>query len=85
MGTIAAHNAGSDPEELRRWIQQVRVLAPDKPFGVNFTILPSMGTPPPYEAYAQASADHQSLHPSLQRTRDLPACLTVCLTVCLTA
>lgn len=53
LGTIAAHNVGSDPEVLREWIREVRRRAPGKPFGVNFTILPSMGKPPPYEAYAK--------------------------------
>ena len=53
LGTIAAHNAGPDPENLRAWIRKVRELAPGKPFGVNFTILPSMGTPPPYDKYAR--------------------------------
>jgi len=51
LGTIAAHNAGT-PENLRRWIARVRTLAPGRAFGVNFTILPSMGEPP-YDAYAQ--------------------------------
>lgn len=51
LGVIAAHNAGS-PANLVQWIARVRALAPGKPFGVNFTILPAMGAPPPYDAYA---------------------------------
>lgn len=51
LGTIAAHNAGS-PENLRAWIEKVRTLAPGKPFGVNFTILPTVGKPPPFDEYA---------------------------------
>jgi hypothetical protein len=51
LGVIAAHNAGT-PANLVQWIQQVRALAPGKPFGVNFTILPAMGEPPPYDEYA---------------------------------
>jgi len=54
LGTFAAHNAGS-PANLRAWVATVRALAPGKPFGVNFTILPSMGEPPPYDEYAQVS------------------------------
>ena len=51
LGVIAAHNAGT-PANLHAWIGRVRALAPGKPFGVNFTILPAMGAPPPYDAYA---------------------------------
>ena len=47
LGLFAAHNAGS-PEGCREWIRRVRQLT-DKPFGVNLTILPSIGAPPPYE------------------------------------
>ena len=50
LGIIAIHNAGS-PEEGRKWIRRLRTLT-SKPFGVNLTILPSMGTPPPYDEYA---------------------------------
>ena len=46
LGIIAIHNAGS-PEEGRKWIRRLKTLT-DKPFGVNLTILPSMGAPPPY-------------------------------------
>lgn len=46
LGTVAAHNAGS-PSNLRAWIEEIRELAPGMPFGVNFTILPTVGTPPP--------------------------------------
>jgi nitronate monooxygenase len=52
LGTFAAHNAGT-PADLRAWIGRVRTLAPGKPFGVNFTILPTLGNPPPYDEYAQ--------------------------------
>jgi len=51
LGTFAIHNAGS-PEGGRQWIRRTRRLT-RKPFGVNLTILPSMGPPPPYEEYAR--------------------------------
>lgn len=51
LGVIAIHNAG-DPEKGREWIRKTRKLT-SKPFGVNLTILPSMGPPPPYEEYAK--------------------------------
>ena len=51
LGIFAAHNAGS-PEECRIWIRRFRTLT-SKPFGCNLTILPTMGTPPPYEEYAK--------------------------------
>lgn len=51
LGLFAAHNAGS-PEGCRSWIRRARTLT-SKPFGVNLTILPTMGTPPPYEEYAR--------------------------------
>ena len=50
LGIFAAHNAGS-PEGCRQWIRKIRTLT-SKPFGVNLTILPTMGKPPPYEEYA---------------------------------
>ena len=50
LGIVAIHNAGS-PEEGRKWIRRLRTLT-SKPFGVNLTILPSMGKPPPYDEYA---------------------------------
>mmetsp|Transcript_5560 Transcript_5560/g.8736 ORF Transcript_5560/g.8736 Transcript_5560/m.8736 type:complete len:336 (-) Transcript_5560:746-1753(-) len=56
LGMIAIHNAGS-PQEGRKWIQQLRHLTNGKPFGVNLTILPSMGPPPPYMEYAQVIID----------------------------
>ena len=53
LGIIAIHNAGS-PEAGRLWIRRVRSLT-DKPFGVNLTILPTMGpSSPPYDEYADA-------------------------------
>jgi len=52
LGVFAAHNAGT-PQGCREWIRRTRKLT-DKPFGVNLTILPTMGTPPPYEEYARA-------------------------------
>jgi NAD(P)H-dependent flavin oxidoreductase YrpB (nitropropane dioxygenase family) len=55
LGMFAAHNAGS-PDGCRRWIQRMRQLT-SKPFGVNLTILPTMGTPPPYKEYAQVIID----------------------------
>mmetsp|Transcript_38224 Transcript_38224/g.41444 ORF Transcript_38224/g.41444 Transcript_38224/m.41444 type:complete len:335 (-) Transcript_38224:71-1075(-) len=51
LGIIAIHNAGS-PEEGRKWIRRLRKLTKSKPFGVNLTILPSIGAPPPYDEYA---------------------------------
>jgi NAD(P)H-dependent flavin oxidoreductase YrpB (nitropropane dioxygenase family) len=51
LGLIAIHNAGS-PEQGREWIRQLKRLT-KKPFGVNLTILPTMGPPPPYEEYAR--------------------------------
>jgi nitronate monooxygenase len=51
LGIIAIHNAGS-PEKGREWIRRLRTLT-SKPFGVNLTILPSMGPPPPYAEYAK--------------------------------
>jgi len=50
LGIMAIHNAGS-PEEGRKWIRSLRKLT-SKPFGVNLTILPSIGAPPPYDEYA---------------------------------
>lgn len=55
LGTFAAHNAGS-PEGCREWIRRTRSLT-SRPFGVNLTILPTMGPPPPYEEYAQVIID----------------------------
>ena len=52
LGIIAIHNAGS-PENGRLWIRKLCSLANNKPFGVNLTILPTMGKPPPYEEYAR--------------------------------
>lgn len=51
LGIMAIHNAGS-PEQGKEWIRRLRKLT-KKPFGVNLTILPSMGPPPPYAEYAQ--------------------------------
>jgi nitronate monooxygenase len=51
LGIMAIHNAGT-PEQGREWIRRLQSLT-DKPFGVNLTILPSMGPPPPYEEYAR--------------------------------
>lgn len=51
LGVLCAHNAGS-PEGAREWIRRMKTLT-DKPFGVNLTILPTMGAPPPYEEYAK--------------------------------
>jgi NADH:quinone reductase (non-electrogenic) len=49
LGMIAIHNAGS-PEQGRQWIRHLRTLT-SKPFGVNLTILPTVGPPPPYMEY----------------------------------
>mmetsp|Transcript_35 Transcript_35/g.93 ORF Transcript_35/g.93 Transcript_35/m.93 type:complete len:344 (+) Transcript_35:160-1191(+) len=51
LGIFCIHNAGP-PEEGRKWIRRMRGLT-SKPFGVNLTILPTMGTPPPYAEYVQ--------------------------------
>ncbi|CAB9518397.1 Nitronate monooxygenase [Seminavis robusta] len=55
LGIFAAHNAGS-PEGCRQWIRRIRTLT-NKPFGVNLTILPTLGPPPPYQEYAQVCVD----------------------------
>ena len=55
LGIFAIHNAGS-PEAAREWIRRMKSLT-NKPFGVNLTILPSMGPPPPYAEYAQVMID----------------------------
>lgn len=55
LGIIAVHNAGG-PEGAREWIRKLRNLT-DKPFGVNLTILPTIGKPPPYEEYAKVIID----------------------------
>ena len=55
LGIMPIHNAGS-PEQGRAWIRKLRKLCEkdgDKPYGINLTILPSMGPPPPYEEYAR--------------------------------
>ena len=41
-------------DAIREEILKMRQLT-DKPFGVNLTILPSIGAPPPYEEYARVS------------------------------
>ena len=51
LGLFAIHNAGS-LEQGRLWIRRLKTLT-SKPFGVNLTILPSIGEPPPYEEYAR--------------------------------
>eukprot|EP01127_Copromyxa_protea_P013060 TRINITY_DN346_c0_g2_i1.p1 TRINITY_DN346_c0_g2~~TRINITY_DN346_c0_g2_i1.p1 ORF type:complete len:338 (-),score=99.17 TRINITY_DN346_c0_g2_i1:45-989(-) len=52
LGIFAIHNAGT-PENAREWIRRMKVLCPNKPFGCNLTILPTIGAPPPYEEYAR--------------------------------
>ncbi len=52
FGILTIHNAGT-PDEGRKWIRRMKTLT-SKPWGVNLTILPSMGPPPPYEEYARA-------------------------------
>ena len=49
LGMFTSHNAGS-PEAARREIRRLKSLT-DKPFGVNLTVLPTIGEPPPYEEY----------------------------------
>ena len=39
LGTISALTQGT-PENLKAEIQKFRTLCPDKPFAVNFTVLP---------------------------------------------
>lgn len=53
LGILCAHNAGS-PEKSREWIARCRELCEGKPFGVNLTLLPTLGPAPPYEEYAKA-------------------------------
>jgi NAD(P)H-dependent flavin oxidoreductase YrpB (nitropropane dioxygenase family) len=45
LGIFAIHNAGS-PENARAWIRRMKTLTKN-PWGVNLTILPTMGQPPP--------------------------------------
>jgi len=54
LGTVSALTAGT-PEKLRAEIQKTRSLT-DKPFAVNFTILPMMVTPD-YHTVVQAAID----------------------------
>mmetsp|Transcript_2940 Transcript_2940/g.6203 ORF Transcript_2940/g.6203 Transcript_2940/m.6203 type:complete len:307 (+) Transcript_2940:3-923(+) len=55
LGIFAAHNSGS-PEACSEWIKQCKQLT-TKPFGVNMTLLPTMGAPPDYMGYARAIID----------------------------
>eukprot|EP00164_Ancoracysta_twista_P002126 GFYU01002807.1.p1 GENE.GFYU01002807.1~~GFYU01002807.1.p1 ORF type:complete len:349 (-),score=73.42 GFYU01002807.1:30-1028(-) len=55
LGLFAVHNAGS-PAKAREWMDNMKSLT-DKPWGVNLTILPTMGPPPPYEEYAKEIID----------------------------
>lgn len=41
-----------NPEALRKEIRRCRQLCPDKPFGVNITLLPAL-VPPDYDSYAR--------------------------------
>jgi NAD(P)H-dependent flavin oxidoreductase YrpB (nitropropane dioxygenase family) len=52
LGIFAIHNAGS-VENAKLWIEKMKTLT-NKPWGCNLTILPTIGTPPPYKEYAQA-------------------------------
>jgi nitronate monooxygenase len=54
LGFMPAHNSGS-PEALVKDIARVRDMT-DKPFGVNFTILPSRN-PPPWEELMRATVE----------------------------
>lgn len=62
LGIFCAHNAGS-PENCRAWIRRMRTLLSNDetvPFGVNLTILPTMGSqPPPYQEYAAVIIDER--------------------------
>ena len=51
LGLFAVLNAGS-PENCREWIKSMRLLCPNKPWGVNLTILPAVN-PPPYAEYVK--------------------------------
>ena len=51
LGMFTSHNAGS-PEGARREIRRLKTLT-SKPFGVNLTVLPTIGPPPPYEEYCR--------------------------------
>ena len=51
LGMFTSHNAGS-PEAARTEIRRLKSLT-SKPFGVNLTVLPTIGPPPPYEEYAK--------------------------------
>jgi NAD(P)H-dependent flavin oxidoreductase YrpB (nitropropane dioxygenase family) len=46
------------PEKLRAEIRKCKALCPDKPFGVNLTLLPAM-VPPNYQAYADVVVDEK--------------------------
>jgi len=54
LAFMPAHNSPT-PEELVKDIARVRDLT-DRPFGVNFTILPSRN-PPPWEEYMRATVE----------------------------
>ena len=52
LGILAIHNAGT-PEQGRQWIRRLQALTRN-PFGINLTILPTVGPePPPYEDYVR--------------------------------
>ena len=52
LGIMAIHNAGT-PEKGRQWIRRLQALTKN-PFGINLTILPTVGPePPPYEDYVR--------------------------------
>ena len=51
LGMFTSHNAGS-PEAARLEIRRLKTLT-SKPFGVNLTVLPTIGPPPPYEEYCR--------------------------------
>ncbi|MGQ0623916.1 MAG: NAD(P)H-dependent flavin oxidoreductase [Sporichthyaceae bacterium] len=54
LAFMPAHNSAT-PEDLVKDIARIRDLT-DKPFGVNFTILPSR-KPPPWEEYMRATVE----------------------------
>ena len=57
LGTITALTQRT-PEHLRAEIRKCRALCPDKPFAVNFTLLPSLA-PPDYGAYANVIVEEK--------------------------
>jgi nitronate monooxygenase len=57
LGTVTALTQRT-PELLREEIRKCRAMCPDKPFAVNFTLLPSLA-PPDYGAYARVIVEEK--------------------------